>query len=89
MCSICGDCVKRVEKFGAFPYEVLDSICEICSEHQWIMFDESQVPGFFITVISFLELNHFLVSTELENKVIALRPSGEFDDGVYCWCDKE
>lgn len=88
MCSICGDCVRKVEVFGALPFEVLDSICELCSEHEWIMYKEADVPSFFVTIVSFLELHHFLVSTEVNHGIVALKPSGEFDDGIYCWCQK-
>ncbi len=88
MCRICGDCSKKARAQGSFPFVVLEFLCDHSLGNHFQTY-EDRGDDFFSSIISNLEVNGFVITTDLGMGTMGIKLTGEWDEEekIYCWCN--
>src|SRR3546814_670884 len=80
---ICNECSNTLEGFGFICFDLVSQICADFMDSITSAYQENQKTTTLSTVISFLERKNFLVTTDIEDSYIEIRPNtifGNYDE---------
>lgn len=88
---LCEACEKRIEEYGYMCVEFMQEVCKNAYQGGEFYCHELHSPMHVQSVTRFLELKSYLVSKELQEDVVVIRPNlrtGVFNSekNVFCWC---
>ena len=84
---ICENCCNRVKGYGFICYDVVEQVCKDSITDNFTVYQGEEGMD---TLIEFLEKKGLIISTDIHDDLIVLRPSRPHSkQNRFCWCKND